>query len=145
MLLRSILQQIFALIERGFMQDFTEITREELLNKLVDVYLNETNVNVGIALETDKKSREFVKELRAKLSERKLTKAQKEIWRAGWLENGTNKVRVLARYNGQYFFAIFPAYFVTDQKTLEKFPEAVEGIYNTQACMAKHENYLIKD
>lgn len=145
MLLRSILQQIFALIERGFMQDFTEITREEILNKLVDVYLNDTNVNVGIALETDKKSREFVKELRAKLSERKLTKKQKEMWRAGWLENATNHTTVMARYNSQYFFAICPTYFVTTKETLEKFPEAVEGIYNMQACMAKHENYLIKD
>jgi len=127
------------------MQDFTEITREEILNKLENIYLNETNVNVGIALETDKKSREFVKELRAKLSERKLTKAQKEVWRAGWLENAENHTRVLARYNDHYFFAIFPTYFVTTKETLEKFPEAVEGIYNMQACMARHENYLIKD
>ena len=127
------------------MQDFTEITRAEMLSKLEEIYLNETDVSVGIALESDKKSREFVKELRAKLSERKLTKAQKEIWRAGWLENGTNHTTVMARYNGQYFFAICPTYFVTTKETLEKFPEAVEGIYNTQACMAKHENYLIKE
>ncbi len=45
------------------MQDFTEITREEMLNKLVDVYLNESDVSIGVALETNKKSREFVKEL----------------------------------------------------------------------------------
>ena len=127
------------------MQDFTEITREEILNKLADVYLNETNVNIGIALDTDKKSREFVKELRAKLSGRKLTKTQKEIWRAGWLENAETHTTVMARYNSQYFFAICPTYFVTTKETLEKFPEAAEGIYNMQACYARHENYLIKE
>lgn len=90
------------------MQDFTEITREEILNKLVDVYLNDNDVSVGIALETNKKSCEFVKELRARLSERKLTKAQKDIWRAGWLHNGETHTSVMARYSDQYFFAIFP-------------------------------------
>lgn len=127
------------------MTDFTEITRAEMLSKLEEIYLNESNVNVGIALETDKKSREFVKELRAKLSERKLTKAQKEVWRAGWLENGVNKVRVFARYNSQYFFAISPTYFVTTKETLEKFPEAFDCVRNTQAYYVRHENYLIKD
>lgn len=127
------------------LNDFTEITREEMLNKLVDVYLNESDVNIGVALETNKKSREFVKELRAKLSERKLTKAQKEIWRAGWLHNGETRTTVMARYNSQYFFARCPTYFVTTKETLEKFPEASEGIYNMQACYARHENYLIKD
>ena len=127
------------------MQDFTEITRAEMLSKLEEIYLNETNVNVGIALETDKKSREFVKELRAKLSERKLTKIQKEMWRAGWLYNGETHTTVMARYNSQYFFAISPTYFVTTKETLEKFPEAFDCVRNTQACYARHENYLIKD
>ena len=127
------------------MQDFTEITRAEMLSKLEEIYLNETNVSVGIALETDKKSREFVKELRAKLSERKLTKTQKEMWRAGWLYNGETHTTVMARYNSQYFFAISPTYFVTTKETLEKFPEAFDCVRNTQACYARHENYLIKD
>lgn len=127
------------------MQDFTEITRAEMLSKLEEIYLNETNVNVGIALETDKKSREFVKELRAKLSERKLTKKQKEMWRAGWLKNAETHTTVMARYNSQYFFAIFPTYFITTKETLEKFPEAFECVRNTQACYARHENYLIKE
>lgn len=126
------------------MQDFTEITREEILNKLADVYLNGSDVSIGIALETETASRQFIKELKAKLSEHELSKKQKAFWNTSFLSNDANHVKVLARY-ARYFFAIFPAYFVTDQKTLEKFPEAVDSVRNAQACMAKYENYLIRE
>ena len=127
------------------MQDFTEITREEILNKLADVYLNGSDVSIGIALETEKASRQFIKELKAKLSEHELSKKQKAFWNTSFLSNEMNHVRILARYSKQYFFAISPAYFVTNQKTLEKFPEAVDSVRNAQACMTKYENYLIKE
>ena len=61
------------------------------------------------------------------------------------LYNGETHTSVMARYSDQYFFAISPTYFVTTKETLEKFPEAVDSVGCTQACMAKHENYLIKE